>query len=78
MQGIIFKIIGGTRAYELRFTAMSNQHAQTLAMDAEQKERLTWWLSRSEYVHETPYYAVTSICINFGIHTDDFYSLFAI
>jgi len=48
------------------------------AMDADQKERLTWWLSRSEYVHETPYYAVTSICINFGIHTDDFYSLFAI
>jgi len=31
MQGIIFKIIGGTRAYELRFTAMSNQHAQTVA-----------------------------------------------
>jgi len=48
------------------------------AMDAEQQELLTWWLSRSEYIHETPYYAVTSICINFGIHTDDFYSLFAV
>ena len=33
MQGIIFKIIGGTRAYELRFTAMSNQHAQTVAQE---------------------------------------------
>jgi hypothetical protein len=31
MQGIIFKIIGGTRAYELRFIAMSNQHAQMVA-----------------------------------------------
>jgi hypothetical protein len=48
------------------------------AMDAEQKERLTWWLTRSEYVHETPYYAVISICKNFRIHTDDFYTLFAI
>ena len=48
------------------------------AMDAEQQERLTWWLGRSEYVHETPYYAVTSICFNFRIHTDDFYSLFAV
>lgn len=48
------------------------------AMDAEQQELLKWWLSRSEYIHETPYYAVTSICINFGIHTDDFYSLFAV
>ncbi len=48
------------------------------AMDAEQKERLTWWLTRSEYVHETPYYAVISICMNFGIQTDDFYTLFEI
>jgi len=48
------------------------------AMPAEQQERLTWWLSRSEYVHETPYYAVISICMNFRIQTDDFYTLFAI
>jgi hypothetical protein len=48
------------------------------AMDAEQKERLTWWLTRSEYVHETPYYAVMSICSNFRIQTDDFYTLFEI
>ena len=48
------------------------------AMPAEQQERLTWWLSRSEYVYETPYYAVITICMNFRIHTDDFYSLFAV
>ena len=48
------------------------------AMPAEQQERLTWWLSRSEYVHETPYYAVISICMNFRIQTDDFYTLFEI
>ena len=48
------------------------------AMDAEQKERLTWWLTRSESVHETPYYAVISICMNFRIQTDDFYTLFEI
>jgi len=48
------------------------------AMPAEQQERVTWWLSRSEYVHETPYYAVITICSNFRIHTDDFYSLFAV
>jgi hypothetical protein len=52
--------------------------AKMEAMPADQKERLTWWLSRSEYVHETPYYAVTRICFNFRIHTDDFYSLFAV
>jgi len=48
------------------------------AMPAEQQERLLWWLSRSEYVHETPYYAVITICMNFGIKTDDFYTLFAV
>ena len=48
------------------------------AMPAEQQERLTWWLTRSEYVHETPYYAVISICMNFRIQTDDFYTLFEI
>jgi hypothetical protein len=48
------------------------------AMPAEQQERLLWWLCRSEYVHETPYYAVISICMNFRIQTDDFYTLFEI
>jgi len=48
------------------------------AMPVEQQHLLTWCLSRSEYVHETPYYAVITICMNFGIHTDDFYSLFAV
>ena len=52
--------------------------AKMNAMPAEQQERLTYWLSKSEYIHETPYYAVTSICLNFGIDTDDFYSLFAV
>jgi hypothetical protein len=48
------------------------------AMPAEQQERLLWWLSRSEYVHETPYYAVITICMIFRIQTDDFYTLFEI
>ena len=52
--------------------------AKLNALPADQQERLTWWLSRSEYIHETPYYAVITICMNFGIKTDDFYSLFAI
>jgi hypothetical protein len=52
--------------------------AKMEAMDAEQQERLTWWLSRNEYVHETPYYAVIHICMNFKIHTYEFYTLFAV
>jgi hypothetical protein len=31
--GVMFKIIGGRRCYELKFIAMSNAHAITVAQD---------------------------------------------
>ena len=33
MNGIIYKIIGGIKAYELTFVSMSNKHAETVAQE---------------------------------------------
>ena len=50
--------------------------AQMDAMDAEQQERLTWWLTRNEYFHETHYNTARCICFYFKIDLDNFYDLF--
>ena len=52
--------------------------AKLNALPADQQERATYWLTRSEYIFETPYSHSRWIWMYFRIDLDNFYSLFTV
>ena len=52
--------------------------AKLNALPADQQERATYWLTKSEYLFETPYSHARWICMYFQQPIENFYDLFAV
>ena len=52
--------------------------AKLNALPADQQERATYWLTKSEYIFETPYSHSCWICMYFQQPLENFYDLFAV